>query len=92
MVPLFGALPGGGALAAELLFRLVPAACVAGVVGWDAGRRSDNPRAWPTAVLLAGLGSVLSAVVVGLLYSVAGRDRPGPDPGGRDAEQPGREN
>ncbi|QLG26176.1 hypothetical protein HUG10_00865 [Halorarum halophilum] len=91
MVPLFGALPGGGTFATALLVRLVPTACIALLVGWDAGLRSDNPRAWPTAVVLAGLGSVLSAVVVSLLYVVAGRDHPRPDPSGRDGEAPERE-
>lgn len=91
MVPLFGAIPAGGTFAAELLVRLVPTACIALLVGWDAGLRSDNPRAWPTAVVLAGLGSVVSAVVVGSLYLVAGRDHPRPDPAGRDGETRERE-
>ncbi|MFC7071230.1 hypothetical protein [Halobaculum lipolyticum] len=86
-LPLFGPLPGGGDLAWTLLVRLVPAGVVALLLAWDANRRSDNPRAWPTAALLVGLSGGLAAFVVAALYLVAGRDRPGPDAGDRDGDR-----
>jgi len=79
LVPLFGSLPDGSGLARTLLLRLVPTACVAGLVGWDAGLRSDNPRAWPTAAVLVGVVSTTALVVLAALYLVAGRDHPVPD-------------
>ncbi|MXR41337.1 hypothetical protein GRX01_08295 [Halobaculum sp. WSA2] len=88
--PLFGSLPGGADLAWTLLVRLVPTACVAGLLGWDAGLRSDNPRAWPTAAVLVGVVSTTALVVLAALYLVGGRDHPVPDAherygdGGRD--------
>ncbi|UIP00936.1 hypothetical protein Hbl1158_06145 [Halobaculum sp. CBA1158] len=83
-LPLFGPVPDGSGLAVTLLIRLVPALCVALVLAWDAGRRSDNPRAWPTAALLVGVaGGALAPFVVGGLYLVAGRDRPPVDPAER---------
>ncbi|WP_348611778.1 hypothetical protein [Halobaculum rarum] len=81
--PLFGTLPGGTDLAWTLLLRLVPTACVAGLVGWDAGLRSDNPRAWPTAAVLVGVTSTIALFVLAALYVVAGRDHPVPDAGER---------
>ncbi|MFC7098248.1 hypothetical protein [Halobaculum marinum] len=80
-VPLFGSLPGGGALATALLLRLVPTVVVAGLVGWDAGRQSANPRAWPTAAVLVGVASLPALVVVAALYLVAGRDDDAADGG-----------
>lgn len=80
---LFGPLPGGPDLAWTLLVRLVPTACVAGLVGWDAGLRSDNPRAWPTAAVLVGVASTTALFVLAVLYVVAGRDHPVPDAGER---------
>ncbi|QZP37437.1 hypothetical protein [Halobaculum magnesiiphilum] len=82
--PLFGSLPGGADLAWTFLVRLVPAAGVAGLVGWDAGFRSDNPRAWPTAAVLVGVASTAALVVLAALYLVAGRDHQVPDPAGGD--------
>ena len=82
--PLFGPLPGGSDLVWTLLVRLVPTACVAGLVGWDAGLRSDNPRAWPTAAVLVGVASAAALVVLAALYVVAGRDHPVPDATERD--------
>lgn len=77
---LFGPIPDGGDLAVSLLVGPVPAVCLALLVGWDANRRNDPPRAWPTAVLVVGVGSLVGALVVGLLYAVAGRNHPPPDP------------
>ena len=83
-VPLFGPLPDGSGLAWTLLFRLVPATVVALLLAWDANRRSDNPRAWPTAALLVGLSGGLAPFVVAALYFVAGRDRPVSDAAERE--------
>lgn len=44
-VGLFGPTPDGGDLAVSLLVGLVPAVRLALLVGRDANRRSDHPRA-----------------------------------------------
>lgn len=62
LLPLFGPLPDGNGPAGTLLVRFVLAGSVAFLVGWDANRRSDDPRAWPAATRLVGLGGVGGAM------------------------------
>jgi hypothetical protein len=89
--PPFGSIPSGADLAWTLLVRLVPVACVAGLVGWDAGLRSDTPRAWPTAAVPVGVASTAALVVLAALYLVADRDRSAPDAEERHTGWPSRE-
>lgn len=76
MVPLFGAIPGGGELLLFGVVNLVIALLVGYWVYRDASRRNNDAAAlWGVAVGLASLFlSIVGFLIVFLLYIVVGRD------------------